>query len=61
MKRNLLLTVLSALFISFLPLSANAQGIVINKTNGQKVYYKASEVESVGVYSKGEAPNQGKV
>ena len=56
MKRNLLLTVLSALFISFLPLSANAQGIVINKTNGQKVYYKASEVESVGVYSKGEEP-----
>ena len=33
-----------------LPLQVNAQGIVVNKTDGSKVYYEAEEVESVGVY-----------
>lgn len=39
-----------------LPLQVNAQGIVVNKTDGSKVYYKAEEVESVGVYGYGEEP-----
>lgn len=56
MKTTLFRTLLSALLITFLAQYANAQGIVINKTNGQKIYYKASEVESVGVYGYGENP-----
>lgn len=39
-----------------LPLQVNAQGIVVNKTDGTKVYYKAEEVESIGVYGYGEEP-----
>ena len=35
---------------------AKAQGIVVNKTDGTKVYYKAGEVSSVGVYGYGEEP-----
>ena len=36
--------------------TVRAQGIVVNKTDGTKVYYKASEVLSVGVYGYGEEP-----
>ena len=56
MRTNLFRTLLSALFIVFLAEYADAQGIVINKTNGQKIYYNASEVESIGVYGHGEKP-----
>lgn len=35
---------------------ANAQGIVVTKTDGTKVYYRAEEVKSVGVYGYGEEP-----
>ena len=56
MRKNLFRTLLSALFIVFPAEYADAQGIVINKTNGQKIYYKASEVESIGVYGHGEKP-----
>ena len=37
-------------------LTVTAQGIVVNKKDGTKVYYKASEVQSVGVYGYGEGP-----
>ena len=33
-----------------------AQGIVVNKTDGTKVYYKAEDVQSVSVYGYGEEP-----
>ena len=35
---------------------AEAQGIVVNKTDGTKVYYKAGDVSSIGVYGYGEEP-----
>lgn len=34
-----------------------AQGIVVNKTDGSKVFFKASEVLSVGVYGYGKGPD----
>ena len=37
-------------------LQAAAQGIIVYKTDGTKVYYKDSEVERVGVYGYGEEP-----
>lgn len=42
--------------ICLVSLQAAAQGIVINKTDGTKVYYDDAEVESVGVYGYGEKP-----
>ena len=45
-----------ALVLSGMAAAASAQGIVVNKTDGTKVYYKASEVLSVGVYGYGEEP-----
>ncbi len=56
MKRDFLKTICCALCLSGMALTAAAQGIVVNLTNGEKVYYKASEVESVGVYDYGEEP-----
>ena len=56
MKRDFLKTICFALCLSGMALTAAAQGIVVNLTNGKKVYYKASEVESVGVYGYGEEP-----
>ena len=38
-------------------LQAAAQGIVVYKTDGTKVYYKDSEVERIGVYGYGEEPD----
>lgn len=40
-------------------LTATAQGIVVKKKDGSKVFYKASDVESVGVYGYGEGPHDG--
>ena len=37
--------------------TALAQGIVVNKTDGSKVYFKASEVVSVTTYGYGEEPH----
>lgn len=37
-------------------LQINAQGIVVNKTDGTKVYFPAEEVESVAAYGYGEEP-----
>lgn len=56
MRKNVFTTVLLCLGICMLAIKAQAQGIVINKTDGTKVYYKASEVQSVGVYGYGEEP-----
>ena len=56
MKMNLLKVLLPVACLCILPVHSEAQGIVINKTNGQKVYYKAADVESVGVYGYGEDP-----
>lgn len=38
---------------------ATAQGIVVNKADGTKVYYKAEEVTSVSLYGYGEEPEPG--
>lgn len=56
MKKSLLRAI--CLTVSCLCVSsfALAQGIVVNKTDGTKVYYKAADVESVGVYGYGEDP-----
>ena len=45
-----------ALLWCFMSLHITAQGVVINKADGTKDYYKASEVLSVGVYGYGENP-----
>ena len=50
MKKNTFRTILTLAAFGFIGLQAQAQGIVVNKTDGTKVYYKAAEVESVGVY-----------
>lgn len=56
MKRLLLKSVcLTLLWLSILS-QAFAQGIVVNKADGTKVYYKAADVISVGVYGYGEEP-----
>ena len=56
MRKSVFTTVLMCLGLALSVLQAQAQGIVINKTDGTKVYYKASEVQSVGVYGYGEEP-----
>ena len=56
MKRTFLKSVCLVLLWCGLILQATAQGIVVNKKDGTKVYYKASEVLSVGVYGYGEEP-----
>ncbi|MBQ9362110.1 MAG: hypothetical protein IJT97_01685 [Bacteroidaceae bacterium] len=56
MKKNTFRTILTLAAFGFIGLQAQAQGIVVNKTDGTKVYYKAAEVESVGVYGYGEEP-----
>lgn len=40
-------------------LQLNAQGIIINKTNGTKIYYPANQVQSVTTYGYGEEPQPG--
>lgn len=56
MKRTFLKSVCLVLLWCGLILQATAQGIVVNKKDGTKVYYKASEVLSVGVFGYGEEP-----
>ena len=56
MKKKPLKNLCLALTLCGMALTASAQGIVVNKTDGTKVYYKASEVQSVGVYGYGEEP-----
>lgn len=48
-----------ALLCYGMSLQAMAQGIVVNKKDGTKVYYKASEVQSVGVYGYDEGEGEG--
>ena len=56
MKRRLLTQVAIAVCISLYSTLASAQGIVVTKTDGTKLYFKAEEVKSVGVYGYGEEP-----
>ncbi|MBQ7180359.1 MAG: SUMF1/EgtB/PvdO family nonheme iron enzyme [Bacteroidaceae bacterium] len=56
MKRNLFKVSLFLIGMAAWAQMASAQGIVVNKTDGTKVYFKASEVQSVGVYGYGEEP-----
>lgn len=56
MKRTLLKSFCLTLFWYGIAELATAQGIVVNMKDGTKVYYKASEVQSVGVYGYGEGP-----
>lgn len=57
MKRTLLKCICLTLFLCGIAELAKAQGIVVNKLDGTKVYFKASEVVSVGVYGYGEGPD----
>ena len=57
MKRTFIKSICLALFFYGFTLHATAQGIVVNKLDGTKVYFKASEVVSVGVYGYGEGPD----
>lgn len=53
-----LFSFICALCLAFVSADAVAQGYVINKKDGSKVYYPAGEVQSVGVYNVGEGPEQ---
>ena len=59
MKNILFKSVCLVLLCCGAALTANAQGIVVTKTDGTKVYYKATEVLSVGVYGYGDDPVEG--
>ena len=48
--------VLTGILMMLTAVQLCAQGIVVNKTDGTKVYYKAEEVVSVSVYGYGEDP-----
>lgn len=56
MKKKLIKLFFLLVGMSLSARSIQAQGIVVNKTDGTKVYYKASEVQSIGVYGYGEEP-----
>ena len=56
MKQTFIKSLCLALLWCGIAMQVSAQGIVVNKTDGTKVYYKASEVQSVGVYGYGEEP-----
>lgn len=56
MKRNFLVQTMMTVCLCLFGLQASAQGIVVTKTDGTKVYFKAEEVVSVGVYGYGEEP-----
>lgn len=53
-----LLSFICAFCLAFVSVDAVAQGYVINKEDGSKVYYRADEVKSIGVYNVGEGPEQ---
>ena len=57
MKKTLLKGISLAFLWCGTVLTAAAQGIVVKKTDGTKIYYKASDVQSVGVYGYGEGPD----
>ena len=57
MKKNLMKSLCLAFMLNGTAMTAIAQGIVVNKTDGSKVYYKASEVQSVGVFDYDEGPD----
>lgn len=57
MKKNLMKSLCFAFMLGGTAMTATAQGIVVNKTDGSKVYYRASEVQSVGVFDYGEGPD----
>lgn len=52
------LSFICALCLAFVSVDAVAQGYVINKKDGTKLYFSANEVQSVGVYNAGEEPEQ---
>jgi hypothetical protein len=54
MRKNL---IVAAALIVMGAASALAQGIVVNKTDGTKVYFNASEVVSVTTFGYGEGPH----
>jgi formylglycine-generating enzyme required for sulfatase activity len=56
MKKNTFRTFLVLASLCIFAMQAVAQGIVVNKIDGTKVYYKAEEVSSIGVYGYGEEP-----
>lgn len=56
MKRSIFKNICLALLCCGMSLQTTAQGIVVNKVDGTKVYFKASEVLSIGVYGYGEEP-----
>ena len=56
MKQKTFKVVLALVALLFSSIQVQAQGIVVNKTDGTKVYYKAADVQSVGVYGYGEEP-----
>lgn len=53
-----LFSLICAISLAFVSVDVVAQGYVINKKDGTKVYYPADEVVSVGVYNVGEGPEQ---
>jgi hypothetical protein len=57
MKQTFIKSFCLALLWCGIAMQVSAQGIVVNKLDGTKVYYKASEVQSVGVYGYGEGPD----
>ena len=56
MKQTFIKSLCLAMLWCGFAMQVSAQGIVVNKTDGTKVYYKASEVQSVGVYGYDEEP-----
>lgn len=56
MRKNIFKTVAVALGLCLIAGPALAQGIVVHKKDGSKIYYKAEEVDHVGVYGFGEEP-----
>ena len=57
MKQTVIKSLCFAMLWCGITMQASAQGIVVNKLDGTKVFYKASEVQSVGVYGYGEGPD----
>lgn len=51
-----LTNILMTFVLTLVSTSMLAQGYVINKTDGTKVYYRADEVQSISVYNYGEEP-----
>ncbi len=56
MKNPILKSICLTLLWCGFSLQTTAQGIVVKKTDGTKVYYKSSQVVSIGIYGPGEDP-----